>query len=109
MKLPADSLIARAKITDYLLVPLAKGDKSGFLKLAGYDASSADRLIQDIRSQILGNDAVAIERTEHGQYYEIRSQLTGPNGSALDVRSIWMKERLSGRTKFITLIPVKRP
>jgi hypothetical protein len=33
--------------------------------------------------------------------------LTGPNEVALDIRSIWMEERLSGVTKFITLVPEK--
>jgi len=28
-----------------------------------------------------------------------------PNGTALRIRSIWMKEHLSGVTKFITLVP----
>jgi len=34
--------------------------------------------------------------------------LTGPNGVALAVRTIWMTEHLSGVTKFVTLIPDKR-
>ncbi len=109
MKLPSDSLIALAKITHYLLVPLARGDKSGFLKLAGYDASLALRLMDDLRDQVLVCEAVAIELTDHGQYFEISCPLTGPNGRVLDIRTIWMKEHLSGQTKFITLIPDKRP
>jgi hypothetical protein len=109
LKLHPESVIARAKITHYLLVPLARGDKSGFLKLAGYDASLADRLVDDIRTQILVCDAVATEQTLHGQYFEISCPLTGPNGRTLDVRTVWMKEHLSGQTKFITSIPAKRP
>jgi len=109
LKLHPESVIARAKITHYLLVPLARGDKSGFLKLAGYDAPLADQLVDDIRTQILVCDAVATECTFHGQYFEISCPLTGPNGHILDVRTVWMKEHLSGQTKFITLIPAKRP
>ena len=109
MKLPAESLIALAKITHYLLVPLTRGDKSGFLKLAGYDPSLALRLVEDLRHQVLVCEAVAIELTDHGQYFEISCPLTGPNGRVLDIRTIWMKEHLSGQTKFITLIPDKRP
>lgn len=109
VKLPSGSLIALAKITHDLLVPLARGDKSGFLKLAGYDASLALRLLNDLRDQVLVCEAVAIELTDHGQYFEISSPLTGPNGRVLDIRTIWMKEQLSGQTEFITLIPDKRP
>ncbi|MEO5913815.1 MAG: DUF6883 domain-containing protein [Luteolibacter sp.] len=105
MKLPFDSLIARTKITHYLLVPQTRGDKSGFLKLAGYDSSQADQLIHDLRMQILVCEAVASESTAHGQFYEISCPLVGPNGRTLDIRTIWMKEHLSGQTKFITLIP----
>ena len=108
MKLPSDSFIARAKITHYLLVPQTKGDKSQFLALAGYDASRADQLLHDIRTQILPCEAVISERTEHGQFFEITCHLTGPNGRALWVRSVWMKEHLSQQTKFITLIPETR-
>ena len=39
--------------------------------------------------------------------YEIRGPLVGPNGVTLQIRSIWMKENVSGVTKFITLIPEK--
>ncbi len=107
MKLPPDSLIAPAKVSHYLLVPLAKGDKSSFLALAGYDRSYEDQLINDLRTQVLPCEAKALHSTEHGQFYEIHSSLTGPNGHTLHVRTIWMKEHLSQQTKFITLIPEK--
>ena len=108
MQLPPDSHIAPAKITDYLLVWQSKGDKSRFLGRAGYDASLADQLLHDIRTQVLPCDAVPCEMTEYGQYYEISCPLTGPNGHTLAVRTIWMTERLSGITKFITLIPANK-
>jgi hypothetical protein len=59
----------------------------------------------DIRTQILPCDAIVLEQTEHGQFFEITSTLTGPNGRTLGVRSVWMTECLSQQTKFITLIP----
>ena len=49
-----------------------------------------------------------LESKRFGQYYESRGTLTGPNGSMLLVRAIWMTEHLSGVTKFVTLIPDKR-
>jgi hypothetical protein len=105
MKLPPDSIIARAKVIHYLLVPQAKGDKSHFLALAGYDLSHQDQLIHDLLNQVLPHEAKALRSTEHGQYFEIQSPLTGPNGRTLKARTIWMKEHLSQQTKFITLIP----
>lgn len=105
MRLPADAVIAREKITRYLLVRQARGDKSAFLARAGYASETVDQLLHDLRTQLLPLDATQLHSTPFGDFYEIRGALTGPNGIALSVRSIWMKEYLSGVTKFITLIP----
>ncbi len=105
MKLPADATIAPEKLTHYLLVPQTRGDKSAFLNRAGYSGERADQLLTDLRNQLLPIDATPLHTTKFGQFYEIRGALTGPNGVTLRVRSIWMKEHLSGQTKFITLIP----
>ena len=40
MKLPADAVIAREKLTRYLLRKLPENDKSGFLAMAGYTVPS---------------------------------------------------------------------
>ncbi len=107
MKLPADSLIAGDKLTRYLLVSQAHGDKSVFLAQVGYTLGNADDLLRDLRLQILSLDAQPLETNQFGEYYEIRGPLTGPNGGTLAVRTIWMTEHLSGITKFVTLIPDK--
>ena len=108
MKLPASTIIATDKITQYLLVPQARGDKSTFLRAAGYTLDNADRLLDDLRSQILPLDAIPLESGKFGQYYEICGTLSGPNGAVRAVRTIWIVEHLSGITKFVTLIPDKR-
>ncbi len=108
MKLPAHAVIAPEKLTRYLLVRQARGDKSAFLVRAGYTAANPDRLLHDLRSQLLAQDAAPLETTPFGQLYEILAPLTGPNGATLRIRSIWMKEHLSGVTKFITLMPARK-
>ena len=107
MKLPADATIAHEKLTRYLLVRQARGDKSAFLAQAGYKIENADQLLDDLRGQLLPLDATLLHSTVFGELYEIRGTLTGPNGVTLRVRSIWMQERLSQATKFITLVPEK--
>jgi hypothetical protein len=107
MKLPAEATIAKEKATHYLLVPQARGDKSMFLQQAGYAVENAERLLDDLRSQILPLDAIPLQSNKFGKYYEICGNLKGPNGRVLSVRSIWMTEHLSKRTKFVTLIPEK--
>ena len=108
MRLPADTTIAEDKLTRYLLLPQARGDKSTFLARAGYTQGNADQLLLDLRTQILPLEAVALESNTFGRYYEIRGTLTGPNGVPLAVCTIWMTEHLSGVTKFVTLTPDKR-
>ncbi|MFM6401554.1 DUF6883 domain-containing protein, partial [Planktothrix sp.] len=51
--LPQDSIIAESKLTQYLLVPLPKDDKSKFLAQAGYTLDNWQQLEQDLRNQIL--------------------------------------------------------
>ena len=104
MKLPIDALIATEKLTKSLLVKRPVGDKSEFLRRAGYTLDNWQQLEQDIRQQVLSQEAVPIEQTRYGEYFEIRASLTGPNGVALSVRTVWMRES-SGVTKFITLYP----
>jgi hypothetical protein len=107
MKLPADAVIAREKITSYLLRKLPENDKSGFLALAGYTIENPDRLESDIRAQILTQEAEFVETTEYGDKHCIRADITGPNGQSLRVMTIWLTEEATGTTKFITLYPAK--
>ena len=108
MRLPQHAIIAKAKLTQYLLRRHERGDKSVFLAEAGYTSANAAQLGHDLRTQILSLDAEELESNEFGHYYQIRGVLIGPNGKELPIRTIWMIEHLSGGTKFITLIPDKR-
>lgn len=107
MKLPPDAVIAEDKLTRYLLLPHARGDKSAFLLAAGYTLERADQLLRDLRTHILPLEAETLEVNKFGRYYQIRGSLTGPNGVTLPVRTILITEHLSGATKFVTLIPDK--
>src|SRR6266849_5774295 len=103
MKLPTDAVIATDKVTRYFLVRQTRGDKSAFLARAGYNLENAGKLVDDLRVQLLALDATSLHSTKFGQFYEIRGPLVGPNAVTLQIRTIWMKENLSGVTKFITL------
>lgn len=104
MKLPPDSLIDPRKITHYLLVRRDVDDKSGFLRLAGYEPHHASRLIEDIRT-LLRLDAAPVEVSEYAEKFAIHGKLTGPNGRQLRVRSIWAKLHTTGEVRFVTLYP----
>jgi len=64
-------------------------------------------LLADLRQQLLPQDAVFVEQNQFGDYFEIVGKLHGPNGFTLRVRTIWLTDRLSGSTKFVTLLPDK--
>ena len=108
MKLPKNTVIAREKLTHYLLVLRRRNDKSQWLAQAGYTLENWQEFETDLRKQVLSTDATPIERTEYGQMYEINGKLVGPNGKILLVRTIWMTENATGITKFITMYPNER-
>jgi len=108
MKLPDDTTIAASKLNEYLLRHRDEDDKSAFLAVAGYTLENADRLMNDLRKQLLPLDAEFFDQTDYGPKYQIRGTLTGPNGRVLRVVSIWMKEDATGETKFVTLFPDRR-
>jgi hypothetical protein len=103
--LPQDAIIAEAKFTEYLLIPLPKDDKSKFLAQAGYTIDNWPELEQDIRTQILTQPATLIETTRYGEKYEICASLAGRNGITLNLRTIWIVT--NNVTKFVTLVPDK--
>ena len=107
MKLPDDTLIASEKLTRYLLQQRVEDDKSAFLAQAGYTLENADRLLADIRSQLLRLEAEFLDQTEYGPKYRIRGMLIAPNGRTLRVVTIWMTDDATGQTRFITLYPDK--
>jgi hypothetical protein len=107
LKLPENAIITREKITDYLLKWQPDNDKSKFLARAGYSSDNWQRLLEDIRTQILPAEAELMRKTAYGDLFRIRGKLLGPNGVSLRVSTIWMAEYASRQTKFITLFPDK--
>jgi hypothetical protein len=108
MKLPEDAIIAYEKLTRYLLIIRKRNDKSQWLAKAGYTLDNWYALEKDIRTQILPLDANPVENTQYGHMYEIIGNLKGPNGKNLSVCTVWMTEKESKKTKFITMYPVKK-
>ena len=95
--------IPQEKLQNYLLVLLSKDDKSQFLAQAGYVADNWQQLAQDLREQILSLKATPTQETQYGKKYVISGDLTGPNGRALRVKTIWIVTSRS--TRFVTLFP----
>ncbi len=64
-----------------------------------------DRLIDDLRGQILPLDATLSRSTLFGETYFIDGPLLGPSGERIHVRTVWQRQPLSGTIHFVTLIP----
>ena len=66
MLLPVNTVIAKEKLTKYLLVLLPKDDKSQFLQQGGYTLENWQQLEIDLRSQVLTQPARFVEETIYG-------------------------------------------
>ncbi|CAN5224609.1 hypothetical protein BH09BAC4_BH09BAC4_22970 [soil metagenome] len=105
MKLEIPFLIAESKLTNYLLVPLPRDDKSNYLRLADYQLANWSILKKDLLTLVETCEATFEGSSVFGDSYSIVGNLVGPNGRSLMVKTIWMKEKKTGFTKFITLYP----
>ncbi|MEM9213708.1 MAG: DUF6883 domain-containing protein [Cyanobacteria bacterium P01_F01_bin.150] len=103
--LPPDAAIPEAKLTQYLLIPLPKDDKSKFLAKAGYTLDNWEKLEEDLQTQVLSQPAELLETNKYGQKYCIRATLVGENGVELNIKTIWMVTPTV--TRFVTLVPDK--
>ncbi len=107
MLIPNNAIIEEGKIRDYLLKQLNVGDKSRYLRLAGYTIEDYWELIRDIRDQLLPCEGVFRRRDKFGDIFLSAGVLEGPNGKNLPVTSIWQMDA-SGVFRFITMRPRKK-
>lgn len=104
MRIPPDAIISDGKITRYLLVPKASGDKSKYLARGGFNQTSAIALVAEIRRLTAETEAVVERAGPHGIYYNVLRTLVGPSGDKLPVKMVWLR-RLDGVFTLVTLIP----
>lgn len=102
-----DPIIAAEKLTGYLLVKRPRGDKSGFLGLAGFTAANPGSLMAELLALAARGEAIEQETDQFGTRYRLEGTLTGPTGVGLAVATIWLR-KADGRVHFVTLIPRPR-
>lgn len=95
------------KLTGYLLVPREWDDKSKFLAQAGFSRENPHLLLRSIRELAATAEAVEDGENEFGGFLRTEGELAGPNGLTLSVVTIWLRWRLDGRVRFVTLKPLK--
>jgi hypothetical protein len=102
--IPPDAIIARSKLTGYLLVRQPQNDKSQYLLRAGFDQTNPDLLEAAIRKTTAGANATSDRVNEHGTFYTVHGLLSGPSGVELAVKLVWL-QRVDGLFSFVTLVP----
>lgn len=106
MKLPRyeDSVIPKAKFTEYALNPSKDPDKAKAFKLAlGYTVENADHLIEQIRSNLPLYKAVEKGDRGYGMTYEVIMDITGPNGKTAKVLTAWIDDQSKGEMRLTTV------
>ncbi len=96
----SDIVIPSEKLTEYLLVPRVRNDKSKFLAQAGFTIENPDVLEQAIRDLIVRNDAVQERESRYGILYRVSGELVGPH-DILSVITIWIVLAGDGKFRFV--------
>jgi hypothetical protein len=107
--IPEDAVIAPAKLTGYLLVPRPADDKSGFLARAGFTLANPDSLLAALRGLAKESEAVEDGMNKFGKFFRVDGAITGPNGRALNVATVWIQSDTDGSFHFVTLKPRRDP
>ena len=110
MKMPRceSAIIAKAKITDYLLSPThPRGStKAKWFNALGYAHGRPEDLMASL-SALAKLDVESTEETRYGTKYVISGDITGPNGRRGTVRTIWMLLDEAEEPKLVTAYPEK--
>ena len=106
MQIPADAIIPREKLTQCLLVPRARNDKSRFLARAGFSLEHPELLEAALRELVTQNQALVEREDVYGRYLDVRGVLRGPRGT-LDVVTVWIVLATNSECRFVTLKPAR--
>ena len=109
MKIPANAIIAREKLTRYLLIRQRKSDKSKWLAQAGFTLNNPDELETAIRQLVAGADAVYDGANRYGDFYRAEGTLVGVNGVNLESITVWIiHSKVDTLFRFVTVKPKER-
>lgn len=105
MYIPSDAIIANEKLTEYLLIPKTRNDKSKFLALAGFTQDNPEELKAAIRLLADQAEAVIEKTNEYGTSFQVKGVLQGINAHDLSVILVWFQRSSDNLFYFVTLKP----
>lgn len=113
MKVPhADKAeVPEPKIRRYLLDPAhpAGGSKARFFHQFGFAAHPWEHMARRLRQHVVENEVVDVRHKEHGISYTVDGPMEAPDGSRLQVRSVWFIETDTETPRFVTAHPLPKP
>jgi hypothetical protein len=105
VKLPEDVVVPDDKLLRYFLLSREENDKSAFLAIAGYTLATWEVLKRDLHELARFYEVTDTLMSPYGIKYEVRGDLTGPNGQTLRLVTVWITLEATGETRFVTLFP----
>ena len=102
--------IIQDKIVRYLLSTTHRAgrSKAAFFCKHGFKTEDWQALAEALRRHAAENVATLVEETRYGTRYVIDGALAAPDGSSLNVRSVWFINRGTSVPRFATAHPLKR-
>jgi hypothetical protein len=107
MKISEQIIISLDKLTKYLLIPQKQNDKSKFLASAGFTQDNPLELLSALQELIEHTELIEDITNEYGTFYRLEGTLRGNNHHSLAVVTIWLKQAIDEKYRFITLKPKK--
>lgn len=102
--------VDEAKILGYLLSPTHRAgqSKAAFFTKHGFSAEQWQLLAEALRRQAKTGTVSAEKKTAYGMHYVVDGPLIAPDGTRLNVRSVWFINEGTERPRFATAHPLKR-
>ncbi len=102
--------ITQDKIVRYLLSTTHRAgrSKAAFFGKHGFKVEDWQALAEALRAHAAENAVTSVEETLYGTRYVVDGTLSAPDGSGLNVRSVWFINRRTSVPRFATAHPLKR-
>lgn len=112
MKLPnvQNAEIPSEKITDYLLSSSSRAGKAKakFFMSFGFVREKWEEVVKSLIHHAEENEISGIKRTIFGTKYIIDGFMKSPDGSLLNVRTVWFIDDDGDSPRFVTAHPLKK-
>ena len=101
--------VPASKLTDYLLSethPVGRA-KAQLLRAAGFDETNVNILEQRLIAIAHFEEVKEVTPSEYGTKYVIDGSIQSPNGSLIQLRTVWIIDRDQSDPRFITAYPAR--